>query len=443
MNMVNKKIAIGLVGALGVAAASQVPGVQAEIDHLTNNDDSHAKQQGSASSQIKENSSKNAGITTTSKVAKAASDAVETALDVVSSAGTIVATPASAVDETSSAAGISTLLTPAESAAVNSTKTVTTSDTTKYTVADGDTLGSIATEFEVPYVSLQAANNGIDSSSIQTGQSIVIPDAKANDTTKDTTGTESDNNSSVTTNTVDQNDNDSSVTTNTVDQGNDDSIGSDVTNQADANDSNSVTTNDTGNTNVDNGSDVSSDADDDVNNDSTSNNDTDNGNGTASNNNDITNNDSNDNVTPDNDESNNDTGSVPDNNNSNSEISAAQQATLDALNVLRTSRGLKPVIWDNSLAARAQSRANLINSTGQIPDDHWSWGAGPEVIAIDWAAGAPVINAWNIDDASVGMITDNSGHRRWLLSPDTTAVGFGMSGSVIDGISNGTDFSIA
>jgi hypothetical protein len=113
---------------------------------------------------------------------------------------------------------------------------------------------------------------------------------------------------------------------------------------------------------------------------------------------------------------------------------------LDALNALRVSKGLKTVQWDASLAARAQARADQINRTGEIPSDHWSWGAGPEVIAIDWAAGAPVINAWNIDDASVGMITNNFAHRRWLLSADTTKVGFGISGTVIDGISNGTVF---
>ncbi|WP_373759207.1 CAP domain-containing protein, partial [Weissella soli] len=121
-------------------------------------------------------------------------------------------------------------------------------------------------------------------------------------------------------------------------------------------------------------------------------------------------------------------------------ISTAQQATLDALNALRTSMGLGEVTWDASLATRAQARADQIAATGEIPSDHWSWGAGPEVIAIQWGAGEPVINAWYVDDASVGMQGSPLGHRRWLLSPDTTKVGFGINGNIIDGISNGTSF---
>lgn len=53
--MVNKKIAVGLVGAAGVAAATQVPAVQAGVEQLTQKgQDTESLAKATSSSQIKE-----------------------------------------------------------------------------------------------------------------------------------------------------------------------------------------------------------------------------------------------------------------------------------------------------------------------------------------------------------------------------------------------------
>jgi peptidoglycan hydrolase CwlO-like protein len=105
-------------------------------------------------------------------------------------------------------------------------------------------------------------------------------------------------------------------------------------------------------------------------------------------------------------------------------------ATLNALNALRASHGLKPVSWDAGLAATATSRASLINGNGgAIPNDHWS--RGNEVIAILFSSGVDVINAW-YNETNMTTAT-GSGHRDWEINPSITRVGFGYSGSVIVG----------
>ena len=109
---------------------------------------------------------------------------------------------------------------------------------------------------------------------------------------------------------------------------------------------------------------------------------------------------------------------------------ASGDATLDALNALRASHGLNPVSWDAGLAATASARASLINGNGgSIPNDHWS--RADEVIAILFAPGSTVINAWynetNMTTAS------GTGHRDWEINPSITRVGFGYSGGVIVG----------
>jgi LysM repeat protein len=116
-------------------------------------------------------------------------------------------------------------------------------------------------------------------------------------------------------------------------------------------------------------------------------------------------------------------------------MSAAQKATFDAMNILRAQHGLKAVQWDADLAAKATQRAAQTNATQSVPSDHYAGAAGPEVIAIGWSYGTPVINAWFIDDESVGMY-GGPGHRNWLLNPNATKVGFGVVGNVVDGISN-------
>ena len=102
--------------------------------------------------------------------------------------------------------------------------------------------------------------------------------------------------------------------------------------------------------------------------------------------------------------------------------------TINALNVLRQSLGLRPVVWDAGLAASATARAAQVEAGG-IPNDHWS--RGDEVIAIMWAPGNSVIMAWYNE---TNMVTaSGSGHRDWEINPGITRVGFGYSGSTIVG----------
>ncbi|MFX4102600.1 CAP domain-containing protein, partial [Enterococcus faecalis] len=106
----------------------------------------------------------------------------------------------------------------------------------------------------------------------------------------------------------------------------------------------------------------------------------------------------------------------------------AADPTINALNVLRQSLGLRPVVWDAGLAASATARAAQVEAGG-IPNDHWS--RGDEVIAIMWAPGNSVIMAWYNE---TNMVTaSGSGHRDWEINPGITRVGFGYSGSTIVG----------
>ncbi len=93
--------------------------------------------------------------------------------------------------------------------------------------------------------------------------------------------------------------------------------------------------------------------------------------------------------------------------------------TINALNVLRQSLGLRPVVWDAGLATSATARAAQVEAGG-IPNDHWS--RGDEVIAIMWAPGNSVIMAWYNE---TNMVTaSGSGHRDWEINPGITRVGF-------------------
>lgn len=111
-------------------------------------------------------------------------------------------------------------------------------------------------------------------------------------------------------------------------------------------------------------------------------------------------------------------------------VNDSSDATLQALNALRTSHGLKPVSWDGGLAASAAARAALVEgSNWTIPSDHWS--RGDEVIAMMFAPGESVIMAWYNE---TNMTTSSgSGHRDWEMNPSITRVGFGYSGSTIVG----------
>ena len=108
----------------------------------------------------------------------------------------------------------------------------------------------------------------------------------------------------------------------------------------------------------------------------------------------------------------------------------SSDATLNALNDLRVSKGLNPVVWDADLAATANARAYTMANNGyNIPNDHWR--RADEVIAFYYAPGVQVINAWYYE---TNMITaSGTGHRDWELNPNITRVGFGYSGNAIVG----------
>lgn len=118
---------------------------------------------------------------------------------------------------------------------------------------------------------------------------------------------------------------------------------------------------------------------------------------------------------------------------SSSTATTSADSTLNALNALRTSKGLNPVSWDASLAAAATQRAQqILASNYTIPNNHWS--TAGEVLAFYYSAGTDVINAWYTERNMISAT--GTGHRDWELDPSTTKVGFGYAGQVIVGRSN-------
>lgn len=408
----NKKAIAGVAGALGVVATTQLPGVQAAIEKVadTQNANFAVVSKGTTKTDIKKSSDKDNGVVKASKVvakAKAAQARVAAAAKTATKTktatsdkqlhvssnedGQLVATVSSENDTSSESAASSDAasLTPAQSAAVASVAASTATpsvDGQTYTVVDGDTFGKLADKFGVAVTDIQAANPNVTATSLQIGQTLIIPTTTAVSaaTTVTTTADAASSEATVISDVATVAAVDSSSATATI------SSAAEIATVASSVVASSEAT-------------VASSASSVVASSSAS-------------------------------------SSAASESTTVAGISTAQQATLDALNALRTSMGLGEVTWDASLATRAQARADQIAATGEIPSDHWSWGAGPEVIAIQWGAGEPVINAWYVDDASVGMQGSPLGHRRWLLSPDTTKVGFGINGNIIDGISNGTSF---
>ena len=106
----------------------------------------------------------------------------------------------------------------------------------------------------------------------------------------------------------------------------------------------------------------------------------------------------------------------------NSSVSVATGAYADALNQLnayRHANGLAPVTLDAGLSAKAQSRAQQL--AGTVDAAHWSQSYGPEVIAIQFGAGAGAIDAWYNETNMWGA----PAHKNWILKASTTSVGFG------------------
>ncbi|WP_373809145.1 CAP domain-containing protein [Weissella soli] len=456
----NKKTIAGVAGALGVVATTQLPGVQAAIEKAadTQNANFAVVSKETTKTDIKKNSDKDNGVVKASKVvakAKAAQARVAAAAKTATKTktatsdkqmhvssnedGQLVATVSSENDTSSESAASSDAasLTPAQSAAVASVAASTATpsvDGQTYTVVDGDTFGKLADKFGVAVTDIQAANPNVTATSLQIGQTLIIPTTTAVSaaTTVTTTADAASSEATVISDVATVAAVDSSSATATISSAaeiatvassvvasSEATVASSASSAVASSTASSVSSAATSSTASSASSAVASSTASSASSAAAS--------STASSVSSAV-------------ASSSASSSAASESTTVAGISTAQQATLDALNALRTSMGLGEVTWDASLATRAQARADQIAATGEIPSDHWSWGAGPEVIAIQWGAGEPVINAWYVDDASVGMQGSPLGHRRWLLSPDTTKVGFGINGNIIDGISNGTSF---
>lgn len=112
------------------------------------------------------------------------------------------------------------------------------------------------------------------------------------------------------------------------------------------------------------------------------------------------------------------------------------QALVNSLNAKRASLGLSPVTLDANLAAQAQSRAQNAAANGGIPTNHFS--TNGEVVAVGFSTGS-VIDAWFNE---TNMMTPNGqpGHRMWVANSRASAVGFGIVGDVIVGVSDAGQF---
>ena len=111
--------------------------------------------------------------------------------------------------------------------------------------------------------------------------------------------------------------------------------------------------------------------------------------------------------------------------------SSAVQTILNSLNAKRAALGLAPVRLDAGLSARAQARAQNAFDRGGLPVNHFS--TNGEVVAIGWSAGT-VINAWYNE---TNMMTNGTpGHQMWVANARASAVGFGIVGNTIVGVSD-------
>ena len=113
-------------------------------------------------------------------------------------------------------------------------------------------------------------------------------------------------------------------------------------------------------------------------------------------------------------------------------VGSADMSTFNALNTLRQSQGLAPLTFDNDLAARAQARAQQMANLGGVASDHYS--TAGEVVAIDYAPGTSVVNAW-FNETNM-MPVGTTGHRDWDMNAGYSRVGIAIVGNVIVGEAN-------
>lgn len=113
-------------------------------------------------------------------------------------------------------------------------------------------------------------------------------------------------------------------------------------------------------------------------------------------------------------------------------VGSADMSTFNALNTLRQSQGLAPLTFDNDLAARAQARAQQMANLGGVTSDHYS--TAGEVVAIDYAPGTSVVNAW-FNETNM-MPVGTTGHRDWEMNAGYSRAGIAIVGNVIVGEAN-------
>ncbi|TVV31524.1 CAP domain-containing protein [Weissella cibaria] len=113
-------------------------------------------------------------------------------------------------------------------------------------------------------------------------------------------------------------------------------------------------------------------------------------------------------------------------------VGSADMSTFNALNALRQSQGLAPLTFDNDLASRAQARAQQMANLGGVASDHYS--TAGEVVAIDYAPGTSVVNAW-FNETNM-MPVGTTGHRDWEMNAGYSRVGIAIVGNVIVGEAN-------
>lgn len=115
---------------------------------------------------------------------------------------------------------------------------------------------------------------------------------------------------------------------------------------------------------------------------------------------------------------------------------ASRTATLRAINYVRGLSGLSPVTFNATLNARAQQTALLMSANQALnhyPPSYWHcWNstAASNAARSNLALAYPTINSGSLvrlymnDPGSTNTFV---GHRRWLLSPWTTAMGTGAT----------------
>lgn len=116
------------------------------------------------------------------------------------------------------------------------------------------------------------------------------------------------------------------------------------------------------------------------------------------------------------------------------ESAASLDATLEAVNLLRSAAGVGPVTFDPVLNQKARAAALMMAAKGDLshyPDPAWPCASPDGVTA---AARSNLYLGTSGPAAMLGYVLDQGvsslGHRRWLLNPGATVFGSGSTGAV-------------